>query len=215
MHMLSKRFIFAMPLLFALTTSPTASATVILTSDAMFGADSVIRDVDNGREFLRLSETISFSYDGVVAALGTTFAGWQVAVESDLLALGAAAGISHGSTLAAEVAMAETLRDWFCPVGHANGNCVRLSGSHEIVRGLLNSMNSNSPFLDAFSIGRRFNVSPEEVDLRISGFGGSSATNEQVWLVRRAAVPEPSILGLLGAGLLGLFVRRRRAGLRI
>ena len=202
----------AIPFLLMLGWSfaPNASAVVILTSDSVFGADSVIRDQDNNRDFLRLSETIPFSYDGVVAALGTTFASWQIAVKGDLLALGVSAGISQGSTVAAEVVIAETLRDWFCPVGHANGNCVSLSSTHEVVRGLYNGMVLSPPSLDAFSIGRRFNVNPEEVDFRTSGFGGASNTNEEVWLVRVTSVPEPSTLGLLGAGLLGLFMRHKR-----
>ena len=63
--------------------SPAATANVVLTSDAAFGANAVIRDVSHGRDFLRLDFTTPYTYNQVLAQLGGLFSGWTVASEVD------------------------------------------------------------------------------------------------------------------------------------
>jgi hypothetical protein len=193
-----------------------APAAVILTNDAAFGANSVIRDLDNDRDFLQLVLTQGFSYNGVLAELGAggDFEGWSIASTAQLEALGVSAAITNGSSDPGQVATAEELRDWFCIRGA--DSCVNLSTTHEYARGLViedgPDFPNGEPSKEAFSIGRRFNVDPNEVDFRISGFGGLNAANEEVYLTRRAvAVAEPATAALVATllGALALFRRRQ------
>lgn len=197
-----------------------ATANVILTNDAAFGANAVIRDVSNSRDFLRLDFTTPYTYNQVLAQLGGLFSGWTVASLSDMQALGVSAGITHGSTDPTQLAAAEQLRDWFCV------SCVETSTTHEYARGLLSNSSlfdhdsdpttADVVIQDAFSIGRRFNVSPEEVDFRVSGFYYQDAKlspNEGIYLTR-FAVPEPDakwlVLAACGVALALVKGPRRR-----
>lgn len=195
--------------------APSAQSATIVVDDAAFGNGTVLRDTDNNLEFLRLDLTMGYGYNGILAESGPggTFEGWSVASVADMDALGLSVGISHGSIDPTQVALAESLRDWFCPTG----TCVNLSTTHEVARGLVSDAGpdyaSGAPSLLAFSIGRRFNVSPEEVDYRVSGYGGYDHTNEEVWLVRTSPVPVPAAVWLFGSGILGLagIARRKRS----
>ncbi|MDH5484700.1 MAG: VPLPA-CTERM sorting domain-containing protein [Gammaproteobacteria bacterium] len=195
-----------------LFSSQTLAATIVI-DDASFGSQSVLRDTTNNLDYLRLDFTMGYGYNGVTAQLGAggDFDGWQVASSSDMLSLGSSVGISNGSTDTLQVSLAESLRDWFCPTG----TCVNLSSTHEYARGLISDAGpvyaSGAPSQDAFSIGRRFNVEPNEVDYRISGYGGLDHLNEEVFLVRASVVPVPAAVWLFvsGIGGLGLISRRR------
>ncbi|MFO1318722.1 MAG: hypothetical protein U1F52_03825 [Burkholderiales bacterium] len=196
--------------------SPAATANVVLTSDAAFGANAVIRDVSHGRDFLRLDFTTPYTYNQVLAQLGGLFSGWTVASEVDMQALGTSAGITHGSTDPAQIAAAEQLRDWFCV------SCVETSSTHIYARGLISdaflydddgiAATPDRTVQDAFSIGRRLNVTPNEVDYRVSGFYYQDAKlspNEGIFLTRQA-VPEPDIKWLVvGAAGIALALTRR------
>ena len=153
-------------------------ANVILVDDVVFGENSVIRDVSNQMDFLSLEFTKPYTYNEVLGQLGSggDFEGWSVASEADLLLLGNSADIVHGSADPAMLERAEELRDWF--------GDVRLSSTHEYCRGLILDPRPEPDTQDAFSIGRRFNVTPHEVDFRISGYGGADARAESTFLVR-------------------------------
>lgn len=191
-----------------------AHAGVIQTDDATFGADAVIRDTTNGRDFLRLDFTTPYTYNQVAANLGSggLFAGWGIASRSDMDALGGAAGLVHGATDPASLSLVEQLRDWFC------FTCVQTSTTHVYARGLLSDVINVDigagpvDVQEAFGIGRRLNVTPNEVDYRVSGWyypDAKSSPDEGIYLTRAAAIPEPGVLVLLLMAGLAMTMRRR------
>lgn len=185
----------------AIATAGTVHANVVLSDHPVFGEDSIIRDLSNNMDFLALDYTSTYTYEEIIGELGSggVFEGWRVASVVDLELLGSSAGIVHWSTDPTILAKAEQLRDWF-------GN-VRLSATNEYARGLiLETVEVEGHTRQcAFSIGRRFNVTPNEVDFRISGWGPIYG-DESTFLV----IPEPATVLLLGLGGLAL-LRRRRA----
>lgn len=178
----------------------TGQAAVVVVNDAMFGPGSVLRDSGTSLDYLRLDRTMGHGYAGVAAELGAggDFAGWTFASSAQMLSLGGSLGLTHGSTSLAQLSLAAQLRDWFCPLF----TCVNTSTTHVYARGLVSDLHTDSIQHLAFTIGNRFNVSPPEVDFRVSGYGSVSATHEEIFLVR--AVPLPPAVWLFGAGLLGL-----------
>jgi len=181
-----------------LLTCP-VSASVILTDHPVYGVNSIIRDQSNNRDFLRLDFTDPYTYNEVINEFGAggLFAGCRVASLQDMEDLGVSANIVFESTDPLILANAEQLRDWF--------GSVRLTSTHEYCRGLFSDP-YDSTNQRAFSIGRRFNVDPHEVDFRVNGYGGLDDSGEQVFLV----TPEPATLSLLLLGGVGLAKRRRR-----
>ena len=116
---------------------------------------------------------------------GPEFEGWRIASLADLDLLGASADIVHESTDSEMLERTELLRDMFCV------DCVNLSTAHKYARGLISDTfvsDSDVIFQRAFSIGRRYNATPNEVDFRTSGYGGQQARSEEVFLDR--AVPD-------------------------
>lgn len=194
----------------SLLSSPVFSVVIYDINDAVFGNNTVLRDVDNNMEFLRLDLTMGYSYNGILGELGTggDFDGWGVASTMNMLNLGTSAGIQHGFT-DPSLMRAEVMRDWFCP----EGTCVNFSSTHSYLRGLVSDVRSieDELFQDAFSIGRRLNVIPQVSDFRISGYGDLDNHAEEVFMVRRyisdsdeMSVPEPATVWLFGMGILGL-----------
>ena len=187
-----------------------ANAAVIQTHDSVFGNQSVIRDVTNSREFLQLVHTMGRVGDvPSQLGLGGDFEGWSIATGSDIQALFTSAGITSFSTDPGQIAIAEQLRDWFCIRGAIS--CVRLTSVAEYARGLVSDQTLHPPSYDAWSFGRRFNVSPEEVMAYLEGFGPGD-DDEAMYLVRTVAatVPVPNTALLLGLGLAVLWARRAR-----
>jgi hypothetical protein len=193
-------------------TTPLSAATIV-DDDAVFGPGAVLRDTTYNTEFLRLDFTIPYSYNSIQSEFGPggAFEGWLVASLTQMENLGLSVGVTHGSTNPADVALAEDLRDWFCPPA----TCVNLSSTHEYVRGLISDPYTGSiptPAQQAFSIGRHFNVTPEEVDFRVSGYGYLTDTSEEIFLSRPVPLPAAAwlfISGLMGLGVLGK--RRKKA----
>ena len=192
--------------------SAPAGASISLTDDLVFGADSLIYDDVNRTHWLRLDFTTPYTYDEVAASLDSTFASWSIASAADVQALGASAGVVHGSTNPAVLAGAERLRNSLC------FGCVETSTTHVYARGLVSDTEvvdvGAGPIMvqQAFTVGRRLNVTPNEADFRISGWyypDSKLSPNEGIFLTR--PVPEPETYALFGIGLaLVAFVAGRR-----
>ena len=63
---------------------------------------------------------------------------------------------------------------------------------------------------DVMYVGDWRDGSADEHALQIHRSNGAVRSYIGGWLYREVSVPEPSTLALLGAGLLGLFMRRKR-----
>lgn len=186
-----------------------AQASVVVANDATFGPNSILQDSSTNLDYLRLDFTMGYGYAGIAAELGAggDFAGWSIASSSQMLSLGSSLGLSQGDTSIPQLSTAAQLRDWFCPLF----TCVNTSTTHVYSRGLVSDLYTDNIQHLAFSIGERFNVSPPEVDFRISGFAPDNATGEEVFLVR-TVVPVPAAVWLFGSGLVGLigFARSKK-----
>jgi len=185
-----------------LLTAAPAWAAVALVDDATFGPDSVIRDLDNGQDFLNLSPTEPYTYPEVLARLapGQEFDGWRVAELAEMEALCDAAGVVDGSADVSVLADTAQLRDWFGEV--------LTSSTHVYCRGLILEPAVGEPEAQqAFHISiSRYDPPTAEGDIR--GYGRHIWANECTYLIR---IPEPVSLGLL-AGAMLLVPRRRRTG---
>ena len=157
-----------------------AEETVVLLDDPVYGENAIILDVINNVEFLSLDFTKTYSYNELMGKLlpGGEFEGWWVASIVDLMLMGDSAGIVHASADPAILSKTEQLRDWF-------GN-VHLSSTHECARGLVVDQLGSS-YQKAFSMGRRYNVEPNETDFRYSGYGGKNLP-EGTYLMRESLI---------------------------
>lgn len=185
------------------------AAPITIIDDAHFGADSVLVDTDHNLKFLRLDLTLNLGYDGVVAQLGAggTFSGWRVATLADMLGMGGSLGLAQGSTDTTQVNTVTLLRSWFCPPG----TCVQTSSTHKVVRGLISDtidLGGGRIEQEAFTIGTRYFVDPDEVDFRVCGF---SQVDPQTGVYLVQAVPLPAAVWMLAPALCGLITIRRRA----
>jgi hypothetical protein len=191
-----------------LTGAASTQAAVIVIDDPVFGTGTVLQDTGTSLDYLRLDLTMGYGYAGIEAELGPggDFDGWMIASTNQMMSLGTSLGITNGDTSIQQLSTAAQLRDWFCPLF----TCVNTSTTHVYARGLVSDLYTDGVSQEAFSIGERFNVSPPEVDFRISGFGDVNDTSEEVFLIRSTAVPLPAAFWLFGSGILGLVIMTRR-----
>ena len=202
-----KGLILGLNLLMAgLFLSSEGSATVVLTEDRVFGPNTIIRDVDNRRDFLRLDFTTPYTYAEIIylteIGFPGDFEGWRVASQAQLEELGVSAGITPASTDPGIIALATQLRDWLCV------SCVRSTSTHVSARGLLRDSIIRQPdgvdeiVQVAFGIGERLNTEPHEAHFRTVGWGRDFWRGEEIFLVRddAPAVPGSARFPLCGYG---------------
>jgi len=187
--------------------SPYSQGATIVIDDANFGTDSVLRDVTNSRDFLRLDLTMGYGYNGIISqtGVGGLFEGWSVANSSNLLDLGSSSGIIPRSFDPIQLSLAEDIRDWFCPTG----TCLRITANGSHARGLITDGRQSAngaPSRGAFQIGLINDIFIGEtvVEFKINGFAGLTDKTEEVWLTRTSVVPLPASVWLFGSGLIGL-----------
>ncbi len=184
--------------LFALSTSPgDLLAEVSLTDDPSFGPGSIIRDLDNGLDWLRLEETAAYSYNSTVKELfkGGRFEGWRVASKRDLLQLGKSANVSHSSRDLTVRKSAAQLRDWLC------NSCAKGTGNYKTIKGAISDIMTTATGSGGhrlFSIGTRNTKVPEGwVETSVfmtSGYVTSADdTSHRIFLVRSTPPPNISI----------------------
>lgn len=176
-----------------------SSAIVTLEDDPNFGPDSIIRDVNNARDYLRLDFTYPYTYNEVAARLGPggAFEGWSIASMTDMFQLRDSAGIGPSPLFLpdppyvvhnadpAQILLADTLGHWFSPV-YAN-------------RGLI----SDTTIIDiglgpqtvqlAFTIGVNTFTTPQSAWFEGSGWyypDGKIGPGEGIYLTRAASVPD-------------------------
>lgn len=98
-----------------------SQADVLLVNDIEYGPCSVIRDLDNGRDYLSLNFTAPYSYNEVLAHLGPggLFEGWRVATMSEVDWMGRSSDIETNAwAIGFDPAMgerAQKMEDWFAP----------------------------------------------------------------------------------------------------
>ncbi|MGJ8637533.1 MAG: hypothetical protein ACSHX5_11870 [Phycisphaerales bacterium] len=187
-----------------LVTIPLGSAAhaAIVRMDSEFGSNSVTRDVDNGLDYLDLTQTIGVSYNDMVSthlAVGGQFEGWRYANRDEYDELLVSAGISRvGQYPVGDV-------DFF--VG-SFGTTGYINDDGWFAAGLLED-EVDDQIHSATGLGFFRNFENDQYE---PIFAGGAALDHEAsnefghYLVR--AVPAPGSVSILAAA--GIFTRRRR-----
>ncbi len=207
----SKHFMLAVIVAVMLMPSY-AGALLISQDDVTFGIDSITYDDETGLEWLDLTETAGLSYDGISAQLGVggTYDGWRYVTEGEVNTLMVNAGIPDiGTQSEANAAPSLALLGL---VGITDG----APGYYEAY-GLIADP---GPIIDTHFIsvlawdgqegGTPIGLAYPTWDIRDddTGFPGVGSH-----LVRATnSVPEPATFLLLGSGLVGMVINRKRRG---
>jgi hypothetical protein len=198
----------------SLVAAGVSHATVVAINDPVWGASSVIVDSATGLEWLSLTKTVGDSVSSVASQTGVTgtYAGWQIARDSQVVTLlndagpsttltlggtvtsNVAADVTQGVSTAQLLGLTSTAANFYDAAGLANGSGGPFASGIEAGT----SPTYSTPFVTAISDGISF--APSQTN---PGVG--------VWLERAIPVPLPASVWLMLSALGGLgFAARAR-----
>lgn len=183
----------------------TAALADIVQMDSDYGTGSITRDLDNGLDYLDLTQTIGISYNDMVSthlASGGQYEGWRHATRAEYFALVASAGIVFNGSDPSPADSVNTLINLL-------GQTFDSFGDGSLAQGITGTENGTGSHI-AQSIGFFRNFMTDEFEPASKSHTVQdhvASTEHGHFLVR--AVPTPGSATILAMTRL-LAVRRRR-----
>lgn len=229
---LRKSFLGTALLLFATTSN----AAIISVSDSIFGADSVTRDTVSDLEWLDVTLSINRSYNDVSSQFGSggDFEGWRYATGIEFATLWDNILGNNPSKSLNQVQLPgddESLDPYIQMLGDTyEADWINRFGTNQHAYygkafgdyntsswGIIADNSTATQYFTAWAHDGSESI-PGYQDFTWANYSGVTATetfgNIGSWLVRAStpsvSVPEPSIIALFGAGLIGLGIARRK-----